>query len=383
MSVGPGVMVISQTGWAFTERDGLPPTSVTMEQGDDPYQILGVSSTASADEIKKAYRKLAVKNHPDKQTSPAGREKAQHVFARISNAYELLSDETTRREYDIQQEEEGGGFDGNATYDVPTPGASAPSGGVYSSGPKKGRKKKFHGKPVHFSDPYEVLKRAFKDEFGQAYPGAKYDYIKVPKGTDAKLLMAGANNQNAVVPRKEPTPEKKKGFMGRFRKKKEEPDPHAYPSLNKNETQLALREQPKKKNARPSKAIVKHKGNQLVEYESEEEYIDNRPTSMVETTRKVKHPGGIVETITEVKITRPDGSTETMRKTDNADVSKTIKNKKNFKMLTNGPQKPQERKMLTNGSRQNQKALTNGKPQKQKMLTNGSSSKPRGFFGRK
>jgi len=61
------------------------------------YKILGVSKTATADEIKKAYRKLALKFHPDK--NPDNKE-AEAKFKKISEAYAVLSDQKKRQEYD-------------------------------------------------------------------------------------------------------------------------------------------------------------------------------------------------------------------------------------------------------------------------------------------
>ena len=74
-----------------------------MEAGDDAYQILGVRPNASEAEIKKAYRKLALQHHPDRQQTPQAREEAHHIFTKISNAYEVLSDSRKRREYDEAQ----------------------------------------------------------------------------------------------------------------------------------------------------------------------------------------------------------------------------------------------------------------------------------------
>lgn len=57
------------------------------------YEVLGVPKTATAAEIKKAYRKLALKNHPDKGGDP-------ELFKTITVAYEVLSDSEKREVYD-------------------------------------------------------------------------------------------------------------------------------------------------------------------------------------------------------------------------------------------------------------------------------------------
>uniref|UniRef100_A0A3B4X5Z2 DnaJ heat shock protein family (Hsp40) member B6a n=1 Tax=Seriola lalandi dorsalis TaxID=1841481 RepID=A0A3B4X5Z2_SERLL len=62
------------------------------------YQVLGVRRDASADDIKKAYRKLALRWHPDK--NPENKEEAEKKFKELSEAYEVLSDANKRSIYD-------------------------------------------------------------------------------------------------------------------------------------------------------------------------------------------------------------------------------------------------------------------------------------------
>lgn len=88
--------------------------------GKDFYKILGVSKSATDDEIKKAYRKLALKYHPDKNKSP----QAEERFKEVAEAYEVLSDKKKRDVYDQYGEEGlkggsmggGGPSDGNGSF---------------------------------------------------------------------------------------------------------------------------------------------------------------------------------------------------------------------------------------------------------------------------
>lgn len=71
-----------------------------MVKFQDYYEVLGVPRDASADDIKKAYRKLAMKWHPDRHKDEAQKKKAEEKFKQISEAYEVLSDPKKRERYD-------------------------------------------------------------------------------------------------------------------------------------------------------------------------------------------------------------------------------------------------------------------------------------------
>jgi molecular chaperone DnaJ len=83
-----------------------------MAQTKDYYQVLGVPASATQDEIKKAYRKLAAKHHPDKNP---GDKKADERFKEISEAHNVLGDPTKRKQYDeMRRLGAFGGFGGGA-----------------------------------------------------------------------------------------------------------------------------------------------------------------------------------------------------------------------------------------------------------------------------
>lgn len=88
----------------------------------DPYEVLGVSRTASDAEIKKAYRRLARKSHPDVNLGDAG---AHKRFQEIAAAYEILKDPKKKERYDRFGE----------TGESPEPPAASPRGGASTQGP--------------------------------------------------------------------------------------------------------------------------------------------------------------------------------------------------------------------------------------------------------
>ncbi|CAI5472964.1 unnamed protein product [Closterium sp. Yama58-4] len=108
--------------------------------GIDYYGLLSVPKTATDDDLKKAYRKLAMKWHPDK--NPDNKKAAEAKFKQISEAYEVLSDPEKRQIYDRYGEE---GLKGG----VPPPGAAGGTDGAgfpggFPGGPGGGGGVRFH-----------------------------------------------------------------------------------------------------------------------------------------------------------------------------------------------------------------------------------------------
>uniref|UniRef100_T1J5Q1 J domain-containing protein n=1 Tax=Strigamia maritima TaxID=126957 RepID=T1J5Q1_STRMM len=118
--------------------------------GKDYYRILGVAKGASDEEVKKSYRKMALKYHPDKNKSPGAEEK----FKEIAEAYEVLSDKKKRDVYD-QFGEEGlkGGIPG-----------SGPDGGTFSY--------TFHGDPRATFAQFFGTNNPFESFFSMGTPGS-------------------------------------------------------------------------------------------------------------------------------------------------------------------------------------------------------------------
>ncbi len=88
----------------------------------DYYEVLGVNKNASDDELKKAYRKMAIKYHPDRQQgkSDAEKKEAEEKFKEAAEAYDVLSDPNKRARYDqfgFAGDQMGGGFGGGMSMD--------------------------------------------------------------------------------------------------------------------------------------------------------------------------------------------------------------------------------------------------------------------------
>src|SRR5262249_39086810 len=103
-----------------------------MAQTKDYYSVLGVPASASQDEIKKQYRKLAAKHHPDKNPNDP---KAAERFKEISEAYQVLGDAEKRKQYDTMRSLGAfGGFGGGGQRHGPQPGAGAGAQNPFASG---------------------------------------------------------------------------------------------------------------------------------------------------------------------------------------------------------------------------------------------------------
>jgi len=89
------------------------PSELHPESIEDPYDVLGVAKDATSKEIKKAFRKLALKYHPDRNPS----KNAEAEFIRIAAAYETLDDKGKKAQYDANPNQGfGSGFDETFDY---------------------------------------------------------------------------------------------------------------------------------------------------------------------------------------------------------------------------------------------------------------------------
>jgi DnaJ-class molecular chaperone len=177
-----------------------------MANNTDYYSLLGVTKSATADEIKKAYRKMALEYHPDRNKT----KEAEVKFKEITKAYEILSDPQKKQMYDsygaaaFEQGGAGGPFGGAGG---PFGGFGGQQGGQYGpfrysySTNGQGNDFDFGG----FSDPFEIFEQFFggASPFGQRTRRPLYSvritFMEAIKGTEKTVTING-KNQKIKIP---------------------------------------------------------------------------------------------------------------------------------------------------------------------------------------
>jgi len=162
----------------------------------NPYEVLGVARDADADAIRKAYRRLARKFHPDVNPGDA---KAEERFKEISEAYAVLSDEEKRRNYDEFGEVSlEGGFDPEAARRA-REAFGARFGGGFGPGPGGGGAFSFGDEPFEFGDLEDLLgrlrgtghrRRGTRGLRGQDLEATlELDFLEAARGGEKRLTL--------------------------------------------------------------------------------------------------------------------------------------------------------------------------------------------------
>lgn len=171
----------------------------------DYYDILGVSKNSSPGDLKKAYRKLALEWHPDRNKSP----EAEQKFKEINEAYEVLSDSQKKAAYDQF------GHDAFAPGGAGAPGAGG-FGGFGGAGERTGRYGPFtytyttYGgqggeSPFgDFTDPFEIFEQFFGGGFGRRAQKPHYrleiSFMEAAHGVEKEVAIDGKRRKIKIPP---------------------------------------------------------------------------------------------------------------------------------------------------------------------------------------
>lgn len=158
-----------------------------MSNKRDYYDVLGVTKSASADEIKRAYRKLALQFHPDRNKAAD----AEAKFKEINEAYEILSNPQKKQTYDQF---------GHAAFD-PSAGNPFSRAGSAGSGPfqysyySSGQPGDFADMFGGFSDPFDIFETFFGGRVNRApqkpHYSLKISFLEAAKGGEKTLVHQG------------------------------------------------------------------------------------------------------------------------------------------------------------------------------------------------
>ncbi|NCN82724.1 MAG: DnaJ domain-containing protein [Candidatus Pacebacteria bacterium] len=159
----------------------------------DFYEILGLTKTASASEIKAAYRKMALKWHPDKNQSKKA--EAEEKFKEINEAYQVLSDTQKKQKYDQF---------GHAAFDP----ASGMGGNPFAGGSQQGPFSYSYStgaspfENADFGDPFEIFEQFFGGGFSRAAQRPRYsmrvEFLEAIRGVTKEVQIDGKKHKIKV-----------------------------------------------------------------------------------------------------------------------------------------------------------------------------------------